>query len=43
MCSTAEGNIDALLQTVVEALDGWRGDMEQGDDITLIGVAIGHR
>lgn len=43
ICSTAEGNIDALLQTVVEALDGWRGDMEQGDDITLIGVAIGHR
>jgi sigma-B regulation protein RsbU (phosphoserine phosphatase) len=43
VCRTAEGNIDALLHTVVDTLDGWRGDIEQGDDITLIGVAVGDR
>ena len=43
ICRTARGNIDALLDTVVDALDGWRGEIEQGDDITLIAVAVGER
>ncbi len=43
ICRRADWNVDALLHTVVDALDGWRGDIEQGDDITLIAVAIGDR
>jgi sigma-B regulation protein RsbU (phosphoserine phosphatase) len=40
VCSTAKGNVDALLHTVVRALDAWRGHTEQGDDITVIAVAV---
>jgi sigma-B regulation protein RsbU (phosphoserine phosphatase) len=40
-CRTADHNVDALLSTVVNALDRWQGDMEPGDDITLIAVAVG--
>jgi sigma-B regulation protein RsbU (phosphoserine phosphatase) len=43
LCNTAKGNVDTLLHTVVETLDSWRGDMEQGDDITLIAIAIDER
>jgi sigma-B regulation protein RsbU (phosphoserine phosphatase) len=42
-CRTADRNVDALLHTVINAVDGWRGDVEQGDDITLIAVAVGDR
>jgi sigma-B regulation protein RsbU (phosphoserine phosphatase) len=41
ICRTAEGTLDGLLHTVVAALDRWRGDLDQGDDVTLIGVAVG--
>jgi sigma-B regulation protein RsbU (phosphoserine phosphatase) len=40
ICATAEGSVEALLHTVVATLDRWRGDVEQGDDITLIAVAV---
>lgn len=41
ICRMADRNLDVLLHTVVKALDGWRGDLEQGDDITMIAVAAG--
>ncbi len=40
ICGEADSDINTLLQTVVAALDRWRGDVEQGDDITLIAVAV---
>jgi sigma-B regulation protein RsbU (phosphoserine phosphatase) len=40
-CRTADRNVDVLLHTVIDAVDGWRGDEEQGDDITMIAVAVG--
>lgn len=39
-CATVDGNIDALLAAVVDALDVWQGDQEQDDDITLIAAAV---
>jgi sigma-B regulation protein RsbU (phosphoserine phosphatase) len=41
VCRMSERNVDALLHTILDTIDGWRGDMEQGDDITAIAVAIG--
>jgi phosphoserine phosphatase RsbU/P len=42
ICGTSDGNVDSLFHTVMETLDSWRGDIEQGDDITMIAVAIGN-
>jgi sigma-B regulation protein RsbU (phosphoserine phosphatase) len=41
ICRAADRDVDALLHTIVDALDRWRGDTEQDDDITLIAVAVG--
>lgn len=43
VCRAANGDADALFRSIFDALDGWRGDLEQDDDITLISVAVGER
>lgn len=43
VCRAANRDADALFRTVFDALDGWRGDMEQDDDITLLAVSVGDR
>jgi sigma-B regulation protein RsbU (phosphoserine phosphatase) len=40
ICSAAGGNVDALFHTVMETLDRWRGELEQGDDITMVAVSV---
>ena len=40
ICRAANGDADALFRSIFETLDGWRGDMEQDDDITLIAVSV---
>jgi phosphoserine phosphatase RsbU/P len=41
ICRGATGDADALFRTIFDALDGWRGDKEQDDDITLMAVSVG--
>jgi sigma-B regulation protein RsbU (phosphoserine phosphatase) len=43
ICRSTAGDADALFRTIFDALDQWRGDLEQDDDITLISVAVGDR
>jgi sigma-B regulation protein RsbU (phosphoserine phosphatase) len=43
ICRAANGGADSLFRTIFDAVDGWRGDLEQDDDITLISVAVGDR
>jgi sigma-B regulation protein RsbU (phosphoserine phosphatase) len=43
VCTASAGDADELFRALFEALDGWRGDIEQDDDITLIAVTVGDR
>jgi sigma-B regulation protein RsbU (phosphoserine phosphatase) len=43
VCRASTGDADALFRAVFEALDDWRGDAEQNDDITLVAVTVGDR
>lgn len=41
VCSTTQGDVDALLADVMGAVRIWSGECEQGDDITLVALAPG--
>ena len=38
ICARKQGGVEALLTEIVQALHGWSGGREQGDDITLIAI-----
>jgi sigma-B regulation protein RsbU (phosphoserine phosphatase) len=39
VCAKGYNNIDSLLPTIMGVLRAWRGEREQGDDITLMALA----
>ncbi len=40
LCSTRRDTADSMLTAVMDAIVGWSGDREQGDDITLVALAV---
>jgi phosphoserine phosphatase RsbU/P len=41
VCAATHETLDALLTDVIAAVRTWRGEGEQGDDITLVALAVG--
>jgi sigma-B regulation protein RsbU (phosphoserine phosphatase) len=41
VCATRHQDVDALLRGVMGAVRIWSGECEQGDDITLVALAVG--
>lgn len=41
ICATGHQDVDALLTRVTSAVRIWRGECEQGDDITLVALGVG--
>ena len=41
LCATRYGSTEGLLTAVMDAIVAWSGDSEQGDDITLLTLAVG--